>query len=139
MFSDQFYRDLSAWKKARPEYTKFVKAIKAGKPNEELADDAGCTTNEVIELQNLHRRASAPAMQERAARFQKVEKELDALNVKVAETDKAMSTSKTQLQRDELEGELYDLIERRQKMQLALADSQAAAGCVSAARSAGVL
>jgi len=57
----------------------------------------------------------------------------------VQAADKRMGTSATLLQRDEAERELYDLMEERQKLQMALADSRVAAGCVDAAREAGVL
>ena len=142
MFSRQFETDLATWRKTRPQYFDLLQAIKAGEPSDklaELADDAGTYINEVVELKILLGRASAPNTKSRAAKYEKLQTELDSLTAKVQAVDKSMNLVKTSLERDELECQLYDLVETRQKLQMQLADSSVAAGCVAAAREAGVI
>ena len=142
MFTLQFQKDQKAWRTAREQYQKLLSAIRAGKPDEDLAtlaDDAGVFNQEIIDLRRLRDRATAPMMKERAAKFDKLTKELDSLTAKVEAAAKAMDLSKTSLERDGHECQLYDLVETRQRFQMALADAQVAAGCVAAAREAGVV
>ena len=142
MFSQQFRKDLEAWKKTRPEYGNLLAAIKAGKSVGELAElasDAGSTMGQVHELRTLRTRATAPHRRKQAARFEKLQEEVDAIIAKIAETDKNMAMAKTRLQQDELEGQFYDMVETRQRMQLELAGCGVAAGLIAAAAEAGVI
>lgn len=142
MFSQQFQKALATWTRTRPEYAALLKAIKAGKANEDLAElaaDAGIAMGAVVELKNLRDAATAPHRQRRAAEHGRLQKELAALTAKVASVDKKKGLATTQLERDELGGQFYDLVDTRQKLQMQLADAQVAASCVDAATKAGVI
>ena len=142
MYSQQFVKDQEVWKKTRPEFAKLVQGIKNDESAEalaSLADDAGCSANEIADFRYLYRRASRPDVGKRAAKFGKLKIEVATLNEKIGEVDRAMSLAKTSLERDEFEGELYNLVETRQRLNLAFADASVAAACVDAAKEAGVL
>ena len=142
MMFTQYEKDLAAWKKTRAEYAALVAAVAAGRPNAELTElaaDAGIAMGAAVELRNLHHRATSANMIERAAKFDKTQRELDALDAKIAELDKAMALAKTPLQSDELEGQLYAVADKRQRLGYALADCQSAKSCVDAAREAGLV
>ena len=141
-FTKRYHDALAAWRKAQPEYAAMMNALKRNAPNEEvfeLSDDCGVFIHEVSELQGLRRRASAPEVQKRAARFTAAEKEVAQLVEQIAEIERKMALSKTRLAESELENRLYDVVETRQKAQLSLADARLAAACVAAARAEGVL
>ena len=142
MFTPKFEKDLSMWRATRPEYAALVAAVAAGRPDAEfaaLAADAGIALGDVVELRNLHHRATSANMIERAARLAETQREVDALNAEIAELEKAMTLAKTPRQADELENELYGLAEKRQRLQLIAADCSSAASTVDAAREAGLI
>ena len=140
--SVQFQTDLMAWRKSRPEYKKLLVAIRAREADEKLvalAGDAGESAQFITDMVNLRNRASAPHMKKRAESFAKTKKEFDDLIEKIGETEKCLDLSKSQMERDRFEGELYEQLDRRQILNMSLADSQVAAACVDAAKEAGVL
>jgi hypothetical protein len=148
MFTQKFGRDLAAWKKTRPEYSRLLAAIKSHVPEPgeplgqellSLADDAGLSVNEVCELRNLHTRASSPTTRERAAKFAAVTEALGVLTQQIVEAEKTRAIAKTLSEQGQAESQLYDLVEKRQRLNLALADAQVAFACVTAATEAGLV
>jgi hypothetical protein len=147
MFTQKFGKDLAQWKKTRPEYATLLAAIKGTtfEPGEpvgdailERADDAGCMVDEVCELRNLHTRASAATTRERAAKFKALSQEVSTLTEQISEAEKTRAIAKTLIEQGEAEGQLYDLVEKRQRLNLALADAQVAFACLTAATEAGL-
>ena len=142
MYSQKFVKDQEAWRRSRPEYAALVAAIKSEKSDGELAllaGDAGASSGEIFELQNLRSRANATHVKKRAAAFAKAKKEFDDLIEKIGETEKCLDLSKSKLERDQIEGTLYGLLDRRQTLNMSLADALTAHQCIETARAAGVL
>lgn len=142
MFSQQYEKDLAAWKKTRPQYRTLLDAIKGNEPADTLAemgDDAGVYLNEISELTQLRNRATLVNTRQRAAKFDKVRKDLDVLTSQIAEVEKIRQTAKTLFEQDEAASKVYDMVETRQRLQMAMADATVAHGTVEAAKTAGVL
>ena len=142
MFTQQFTKDQDTWRRSRPEYAALLAAIRTDKPDAELvalAADAGTSGGEISELRGLRKRATSPQRKERAAKCEKLSKDMAVLNGKIAEKKAELAAAKTPRQAKALEAEIYGLVEKRQTLSLVLADSAVAAACVEAARSAGVI
>ena len=137
-----FQTAVREWRKTRAEYGALMTGIRRDVPEAELlalADEAGVTLSEVLELCSLRRRATRPNMQLAASRFEAAQAELTEVLTQIQELEKNLALAKSRMQENELEGQLYDLQDRRQTVMLQVAETQSATSTLAAAKQAGVV
>jgi hypothetical protein len=141
--SVKFYHDFVEWRRTRPEYASLTDAIKNGvkfgtAELEGLADEAGLTRNELIELISLHQRASAENAQREAKRSAAVEKELTKLVADIEALDKKIELEPIPFQRDRLQSELITLVDRLPALKAEAAACRLSRSLVEVGKQSGV-
>ena len=142
MAATEFQRAVNEWKRTRDEWKRLTAAIKRGAETAELLEllpDAGCSNEEANALINLQRRATRPATAKDAKRFAVAEKAVAKLDEEIAALEKRRGLSKTSFERDELDSQIFDLAEKRQRANQDLATCRVAAAHIETATAAGVI